>query len=129
MRRLIISTKIVMLVFSQRKEQHICQRTSWEDIKLSILFEGIGNEVMQEVLANIYTKIGGIYYVPHNTKVRGMPYVECGDVINVQISERQSIDTYVFKRTMKGVQSLTDTYEADGKEYHSKLYEVEEWTE
>ena len=103
--------------------------TNTYEITENILFYGMDESVIQDVLSNIYTKIGGIYYLPHKTRLRGRPYVECGDVINVQISEKRSIDTYVFKRTLKGVQSLIDTYWADGEEYHSKLYEVEEWTE
>ena len=95
----------------------------------NLLFTNMDTDVLQDVLAGIYTNIGGIYYIPHTTTIKGRPYVECGDVINVKISEKQSIDTYVFKRTLKGVQSLRDTYEADGEECHSKLYEVGEWTE
>lgn len=95
----------------------------------NILFSDMDADVIQEVLAGIYTKIGGIYYVPHKTIIKGRPYVECGDVMSVKISEDKTIDTYIFKRTLKGVQSLRDTYEADGEEYHSKMYEVEEWTE
>lgn len=99
------------------------------EITDNILFHGLDVDVLHEVLVGIYTKIGGIYYVPHKTVIKGRPYVECGDVINVKISDSQTIDTYVFRRTLKGVQSLRDTYEADGEEYHNKLYEVEEWTE
>lgn len=95
----------------------------------NVLFSNMDTDVIQEVLAGIYTKIGGIYYIPHTTVMKGRPYVECGDVVSVKISEDKTIDTYIFKRTLKGVQSLRDTYEADGEEYHSKMYEVEEWTE
>lgn len=103
--------------------------TNCYEITDNILFHSLDVDVLQEALAGIYTKIGGIYYVPHKTVIKGRPYVECGDVINVKISDSQTIDTYVFRRTLKGVQSLRDTYEADGEEYHNKLYEVEEWTE
>lgn len=98
-------------------------------IENNILFYDMDSDIMQDVLTGIYGKIGGIYYVPHKTVIKGRPYVECGDVVSVKISKDKTIDTYVFKRTLKGVQSLRDTYEADGEEYHSKLYEVEEWTE
>lgn len=99
------------------------------NIEDNVLFVDMDADVMQDVLEGIYANIGGIYYIPHKTTIKGRPYVECGDVINVKIGEMQSIDTYVFKRTLKGVQSLRDTYEADGEECHSKLYEVGEWIE
>ena len=98
-------------------------------IENNILFSNMDSDIMQDVLAGIYGKIGGIYYVPHTTVIKGRPYVECGDVVNVKISKDKTIDTYIFKRTLKGVQSLRDTLEADGEEHHSKLYEVEAWTE
>ena len=103
--------------------------TNTYEIIDNILFRGMDGEVITSALSNIYSKIGGIWYVPHKTTIKGRPYVECGDVINVQISPNKSIDTYVFKRTLKGVYAMKDTYEANGDEYHNKLYEVEEWTE
>ena len=41
----------------------------------------------------------------------GLPYIECGDKVRFTKADSSQIGFVVFKRTLKGVQAMTDTYE------------------
>lgn len=70
------------------------------------------NELMN-VAVNLYNTIQGLWYVPSTVDSIGLPYVECGDF--VLVAARHSIvRAYVLTRTLKGIQSLKDTYRATG---------------
>lgn len=92
-------------------------------VKDNLLFESVTEEERQTALDNLYLMIRGLPYVPHRTEIRGRPYVEVGDIINIK-TNKTAFDTYVFTRTLKGVSALRDTYEAEGEEYHNAAYAV-----
>ena len=54
-----------------------------------------------------------IQYVPAKVKSIGLPYVECGDFVLVA-AKHSIVRHYVLTRTLTGIQSLTDVYEAEG---------------
>lgn len=58
---------------------------------------------------NMIAKMKNISWVPFDMDCIGMPYVECGDMIEV-VSGDISYNTYVLERNMKGIQRLTDSY-------------------
>lgn len=89
----------------------------------NLLFESLAEEDRQTALDNLYLIIKGLPYVPHQTEIRGRPYVEVGDVINIK-TKKTAFDTYVFRRTLKGCQALRDTYSAEGEEYHNAAYRI-----
>lgn len=89
----------------------------------NLLFESLAEEERQTALDNLYLIIKGLPYVPHQTEIRGRPYVEVGDVINIK-TKKTAFDTYVFRRTLKGCQALRDTYSAEGEEYHNAAYRI-----
>lgn len=69
---------------------------------------------VDEMLANMFTAISGVAYVPHSTESVGMPWMECGDKIDV-ITNEGAFETIIFSRNLSGIQVLTDLYEAYGE--------------
>lgn len=69
-----------------------------------------------EILSN---KISGIAYTPSRLEIIGQPYMECGDKIKFQDGNGYKY-SYILKRELTGIQSLTDVIEADGEEYQSQ---------
>lgn len=71
------------------------------------------NKNKKKVLAaNIMAKVG-FDAVFRNYKVvcNGLPYVECCDKVRFTKADNTQIGFVVFKRTLQGVQNMTDTYE------------------
>lgn len=67
------------------------------------------------LLTNMFEMISNIGFIPHDTKAVGLPYVEVGDRIRL-VETDGSIETFIFSRYLKGIQSLEDNYEATGRE-------------
>lgn len=68
-------------------------------------------------LANaLLSKISSISYRPINSsKIKGQPYVECGDFISGEVNG-YGFETYVFQRDLTGIKALRDAYICKGKE-------------
>lgn len=75
---------------------------------------------VDEMLKNLFLKIANLNYTPHTTKLRGLPFMECGDRVNL-ITLTGGIESFIFRRTLKGIHALMDTYEASGDEYNEAL--------
>ena len=75
---------------------------------------------VDEMLKNLFDKISNLTYTPHTTKLRGLPFMECGDRVNL-ITKTGGIESFIFRRTLKGIHALMDTYEAEGDEYNEAL--------
>lgn len=79
------------------------------------------------IAENIYLKVKGVTYTPFTASCVGLPYIEVGDPVSFYVydfeeSDKQGKDVYVMKsfyvlsRTLKGIQSMTDTLSAQGEE-------------
>lgn len=80
------------------------------------LIWGLSATVLRAVATNLYNTIQGLWYVPASVDCVGLPYLECGDF--VMMSARRSIvRAYVLSRTLKGIQILEDSYDANGDKY------------
>ena len=55
-------------------------------------------------------------YRPASIESKGLPYIELGDRVKVNVKDDEIL-TYVFNRTLTGIQALRDTYSAEGEEY------------
>ena len=64
------------------------------------------------ILKDLAESIENIQYMPTKISAKGLPYVEAGDLIQVIIDE-ETIKTYALRRTMKGIQQLTDSITAN----------------
>ncbi len=73
-------------------------------------------EELQNIAKKFLNQVNGIIYCPATINLKGLPYVEIGDRLYVETSN-DTIETYVFSRTLSGIQSLRDKYESKGEEY------------
>lgn len=87
-------------------------------IQDNFLVYGKGNEELTGIANNIYEKIRGIIYRPFSADCKGNPCIEVGDAVRLP-TRYEIIESYVLKRTLKGIQALRDEYEATGEEYRS----------
>lgn len=80
-------------------------------------------EHMQEldkVLEKMYYRISNMDYVPNTTEALGMPWVECGDRVGL-LTAIGGFETFIYRRTLKGIQGLFDIYESRGDEYNNAI--------
>lgn len=87
-------------------------------IQDNFLVYGKGNEELTGIANNIYEKIRGIIYRPFSADCKGNLCIEVGDAVRLP-TRYEIIESYVLKRTLKGIQALRDEYEATGEEYRS----------
>ena len=87
-------------------------------IQDNFLAYGKGSEELTGIANNIYEKIRGIIYRPFSADCKGNPCIEVGDAVRLP-TRYEIIESYVLKRTLKGIQALRDDYEAAGEEYRS----------
>lgn len=87
-------------------------------IQDNFLVYGKGSEELTGIANNIYGKIRGIIYRPFSAGCKGNPCIEVGDAVRLP-TKYEIIESYVLKRTLKGIQALRDNYEATGEEYRS----------
>ena len=87
-------------------------------IQDNFLVYGKGSEELTGIANNIYEKIRGIIYRPFSADCKGNPCIEVGDAVRLP-TRYEIIESYVLKRTLKGIQALRDDYEATGEEYRS----------
>lgn len=88
---------------------------------------GTTKEEKREIAAAILNKVQGVTYTPFTAECTGLPFLEVGDPVQFYVydfeqSDKQKKDVFVLKsfyvlsRTLKGIQSLTDTLTAQGEE-------------
>lgn len=81
-------------------------------------------EVKKAITKYFYPNVKDISYNPANLTIKGLPFIEAGDVIKVYADYNSSFKTFVFKRTLSGEQLLVDKIEAKGIERNEKS---DEW--
>ena len=91
-------------------------------IKSNFCLNGLGVDDLQTMSENLLPKIAGIEYMPSETSLVGLPYVEVGDGFVVE-TNNGTIETVVLNRTLSGTQALRDIYTADGTEYYETATE------
>ena len=74
-------------------------------------------QVKQAIKTYFYPNIKDIEYNPANVSIKGLPFIEAGDLIKVY-ADNGTFKTFVLRRTLKGEQVLTDTIDASGEERH-----------
>lgn len=85
----------------------------------NVLLYGKTEEELQTVAANLYEVIHKIWYRPASVEAMGNPCLEVGDGIRL-VTKYEIIYTYILQRTLKGIQALRDTYEAEGEQYQTE---------
>lgn len=71
---------------------------------------GLNN--LNAACANILSEVNGVEYTPAIIDAKGLPYLECGDIILAN-TRRNAITTYILERTLSGIQVLFDDLGSD----------------
>lgn len=86
-------------------------------INNNFLVYGKSHDELTQIAKNISGNIFNlIEYTPNITKFVALPYMEVGDPFEL-ISDSGSYCSYILKRTLQKIQSMTDTFEARGDEF------------
>lgn len=78
------------------------------------LLYGSTAEKLKEIGQKIYEQIRGYIYRPNTTTLDGLPYLETGDYFVLIKENSDDIGSFIFSRTLSGIQALKDTYESKG---------------
>lgn len=87
-------------------------------IEDNFLVYGKGTEELTGIANNVLSKIRGIIYRAFAADCKGNPCLEVGDAVRLP-TKYELIESYILKRTLKGIQALRDDLEADGEEYRT----------
>lgn len=88
-------------------------------IEDNFLVYGKSSEQLSVIAENIYSKITGIAYHPFSANCVGNPCLEVGDPVRLP-TKYEIVESYILKRTLKGIQALRDDYTADGVEQYGE---------
>ena len=93
-------------------------------IQNNFLVYGKSSKDLQEISENIFSIIKNISYIPFNAELSGNLCFEVGDAVRFN-TNRQIVNSYILQRTMKGIQSLKDSFCANGVyQYEEKINSV-----
>lgn len=81
----------------------------------NFLVYGMSSTELQSVAKTLYEKINSISYRPYSATVKGNPCHEVGDFIRID-TRNGIVESYILKRTLSGIQALTDMISAEGTE-------------
>lgn len=87
-------------------------------IEGNFLVYGKGTKELNEIGEKTLSKIKGIIYRPFSADCKGNPCLQVGDAVRLT-TKYELIETYILKRTLKGIQALRDDLEANGEEYRT----------
>lgn len=94
-------------------------------IQDNFLVYGKSSDELAVIAQNIFGKITDIVYRPFGCTAVGNPCLEVGDPVRL-LTKYEIVESYILKRTMKGIQAPRDKYVADGTEkYTEKLNGVQ----
>lgn len=92
---------------------------------------GLSKDILLETAENIYNSVKGFCYIPFTSDNNGIPFIECGDVVEYTMIDYENSTSdsiaytrqafYVLNREMSGLQALRDQYNADGEEYQTEF--------
>lgn len=83
-------------------------------IEGNFLVFGKGAAELEQIALNAFENIKNRPYQPFKSVNIGLPYMELGDPIAFDAGD--VVVSYIFKRTLSGIQALKDEYSADGSE-------------
>ena len=69
---------------------------------------------VEELLENLWGVLNNMSYTPFTAEAIGTPFLESGDRFTL-LTKNDGFESFIFERTLKGIQALKDTYEARGK--------------
>lgn len=81
----------------------------------NFLLYGMDATTLTGVAQNFFNAVKDIEYRPYSVETYGNPCISVGDTVGIITSE-EIIESYVFSRTLRGIQALKDEYSAGGSE-------------
>lgn len=94
-------------------------------IRDNFLIYGMGSAELLGIAENLYGNINGRTYLPATLELQALPYIEVGDLLDVEYS-KGTIETFVMHRTTKGIQGMADTIESSGDQYQNQTYGIKD---
>lgn len=88
-------------------------------IQDNFLVYGKSTEELDIIAEKIYRKIKGIVYRPFDAECPGNPCFEVGDSLRF-LTKYEIVESYIFSRTLKGIQKKIDSYSSKGFEKRSQ---------
>lgn len=88
-------------------------------IEDNFLVYGKSAEDLENIANNVFSVIAGVKYRPFSADCKGNPCFEVGDAVRLS-TKYELVETYILKRTLKGIQALRDNYSAEGVEEYSE---------
>lgn len=85
----------------------------------NMLTYGQTKSELKRIASNILAEVEGVRYRPFKADCKGNPCVELGDTIRIP-TKYALIESYIFSRTLTGIQSLKDVISADGEQSQNK---------
>lgn len=83
-------------------------------IEDNFLVYGKGEAELTDIGNALYAVISEIpHYRPYECTAAGNPCIEVGDAVSIP-ARYEIVESYVFRRTLKGIQALRDSYGAEG---------------
>lgn len=81
-------------------------------------------ETADQTIAKIITMLDNDFvpyvstvdYSPSDIEMIGLPYLEAGDYLEIDDANSGTVETYMLRRTLSGIQTLTDTISSVGGE-------------
>ena len=98
----------------------ISQSDNCYTVQGNFLVYGKSTEELQTIAANLYETIRRVWYRPAHVVAKGNPCLEVGAGIRLR-TKYEIVYTYILQRTLKGIQALRDTYDAEGEQYQRKI--------
>lgn len=74
---------------------------------------------LETIAQRLFGIISSVWYRPATAKAVGNPCLEVGAGIRL-ITQFEIVETYILERTLKGIQGLIDSYEAQGVKTYSE---------
>lgn len=94
----------------------LADRENKYSISNNIFVYSLDSERMDEVATQIYAIISKIFYQPFASNAIGNPCMEVGDAVRINLADGRVVNSYIFKRTMKGIHALYDNIGSNGTE-------------
>lgn len=88
-------------------------------IEGNFLVYGKPERELEEIARKTLEKIRYTSYQPFKARLRGNPCLEVGDSI-VLHTKQGNVDSYILERTLSGIQSLRDSFQANGEYKYTK---------
>ena len=93
-------------------------------VQNNFLVYGKDADELNVIAERLFEKIKYITYRPFDAKTLGNPCLETGDAIRL-MTKYELVESYILKRTLKGIQSLRDSISSSGVyEYSEKVNSV-----